>query len=57
MSKINYKELSWGVKDLVLSLLVAWVVAVVQVQYLAWELPHVTGTAIKKERRMIFKNK
>ena len=30
---------------------VAWVTAVAQIQYLAWELPHAVGPAIKKKKR------
>ena len=41
------------VKDLVLSLAVAWVTAVAQVLPLAWELVHTAGTAEKKKERCL----
>lgn len=30
---------------------VAQITAVIEVQFLVWELPHASGTAIKKKRR------
>ena len=30
---------------------VAWVTAVAQIQYLAWELPYAVGPAIKKKKK------